>query len=74
MTTTLLVSKHSSNTRVKVTRETIGLTIRKDFISKARDCGINISKLSENALIQALEPDTQRFSLSTVLFSVKEKV
>src|SRR3990170_314799 len=73
MSQTQLVSKHLSNTRVKVFRKTIGLTIREDLISKARDCGINISKLSENALIQALEPDTQRFSLSTGSLLVKRE-
>lgn len=75
MSQTQLVSKHLSLTRVKVFRKTMGLTIREDLISKARDCGINISKLSENALIQALEPDTQRFSLSTgSLFGKRECV
>jgi hypothetical protein len=66
---------YSSNTRVKVIRKTIGLTIREDLISKARDCGINISKLAENALIQTLEPNTQRFSLGIdSLFSKREGV
>ena len=41
------------------------IQLKPQHLSNTRDCGINISKLSENALIQALEPDTQRFSLST---------
>jgi hypothetical protein len=61
-------------TRVKVRRKTVGLTIRENLLSEARENEINLSKLLENTLIQTLEPQTNGFSLIKVLFSPKEKV
>ena len=54
--------------------KTLGLTVRQDLLSLAREHGINLLKLLESSLIQILAPQTKGFSLSEVLFSRKEKV
>ena len=65
MTVTLLVSKHSSNySSESIRRKTVGLTLRQDLLSLAREKRINLSKLLENALIGAFEAQTRPFSLS----------
>ena len=64
-------SESSRDTRVKVNRKTVGITLPPKLIEQAREEGLNISKVSEQALIavlSSLHPSTcqkERFSLGT---------
>ena len=53
-------------------KKTLGLTVRQDLLSLAREHGINLLKLLESSLIQILAPQTKGFSLSE-RFSFPEK-
>src|SRR3990170_4995009 len=63
-------SIHSSKS---IPKKTIGLTIRHDLLAIAREYGINLSKLLENALIDTFEAQNKPFSLSEgSLFAKRE--
>lgn len=66
--------EHSSITRVKVIRKTVGLTIRQDLLSIAREYDINLSKTLESTLNQLLEAQNTPLFFSEGFFSEKRKV
>ena len=71
-------SESIQNTRVKVNRKTVGITLPPELFEKAREQGLNISRVSEQALIAVLtsldasSSEKERFSPST-RFSFSER-
>ncbi|MFX1301411.1 MAG: type II toxin-antitoxin system CcdA family antitoxin, partial [Promethearchaeota archaeon] len=64
-------SKYSSES---IRRKTVGVTLRQDLYKISREYGINLSKLLESSLIQLLDSQNPRFSLSEGSLFLKEKV
>ena len=67
----LYSSKYSSESNRK---KTVGVTLSQDLLTTAREYKINLSKLLESSLIQLLNPQNTRFSLSEGSLFAKEKV
>ena len=64
-------SNHSSESK---RRKTVGLTIKPNLLTKAREMNLNLSKILENTLQTIIEPQNNPISLSEGSLSAEEKV
>ena len=74
MTATLKQDYSSNYSSKSIRKKTVGITLRKDLLAIAKEYKINLSKLLENSLIQLLDSQNTRFSLSEGSLLRKEKV